>query len=92
LIAHNQFQRLRGLLLKKTIDGIEKNFYELTSEQKKSFGTARENIRFLLPYDLCIAPKNGRTIAQIAVLIYYLQYSGDLINKANPGLNLAQYK
>ena len=97
MIARNQFQRLRGgLVVKKVIDDLEAYFYQLTSEQKNSYGIARENIRALRAYDYSIRARNGRTIAQIDVQIYYVPVSGDLINKSkfddNSDLHVALFK
>lgn len=82
MIAQNRFERLDGLVFEDSLKIIKENFNRLTSEQKKSIGVSKEDIRFLLPYDFDISTNNGRTFAKLSTLFYYVPDSGDLIKRA----------
>ena len=75
---------------------MEETFYQQTSEQKKSYGIARENIRYFKENEFSITKSNGRKIAQISVQIWYVPQTGDLIKKAkfddNSNMHIALYK
>ena len=89
LIARNQFERLSGHVLNKSINIIKTNFSKLTPEQQKSISIHKEDIRIMFPSDICVSTRNGRTFAQMSVRIYYVPGSGELINRANFDANFA---